>query len=169
LEALARADPSWHVVLVGPVQPGDVDESRLRAFPNVHLLGGRPVDDLPAYLGALDVGLIPYKLNELTKNIFPLKLYEYLASGLPVVAAALPELESFGDVVRLAAGPAEYPGLVRTALAEDDPEARRKRASQAAGESWDKRVEEISTLVEEMLARKGLRGGKGKPAGEVVR
>ena len=74
---------------------GDVDESRLRSLENVHFLGGKPVDALPGYLKALDVALIPYKLNELTRNIFPLKLYEYLAAGLPIVAAALPELEPF--------------------------------------------------------------------------
>ncbi len=154
IEAMAQADPSWHVVLVGPIQPGDVDESRLVAIPNVHLLGGKPLAELPAYLKAMDVALIPYKLNELTRNIFPLKLYEYLAAGLPIVAAALPELAPFAEQVLLAAEPADYPELIREALVSDSPEARLARSALAAANSWDARVEEISGLVEAMLVRK---------------
>ena len=153
IEALSAADPSWQIVLVGPVVPGDVDEEHLRSLPNLHFLGGKPVAELPAYLKALDVALIPYKLNELTRNIFPLKLYEYLAAGIPVVAAALPELRPYSDQVALAAEPADYPRLVREALAADSPEARAARAAAVAGETWEKRVEEMSDLVEQTWAR----------------
>jgi exopolysaccharide biosynthesis WecB/TagA/CpsF family protein len=170
IEALSAANPAWHIVLVGPVVPGDVDEDRLRPLPNVHFLGGKPVAELPAYLKGLDVALIPYKLNELTRNIFPLKLYEYLAAGLPVVAAALPELAPYSNSVALAAEPADYPRLVRQALAADSPGARAARAAAVAGETWEKRVEEMSALVEAMLARvgpsrAGAAGWGGTPGG----
>jgi exopolysaccharide biosynthesis WecB/TagA/CpsF family protein len=153
LEALSAADPAWQIVLVGPVVPGDVDEGHLRSLPNLHFLGGKTVAELPAYLKALDVALIPYKLNELTRNIFPLKLYEYLAAGLPVVAAALPELAPYGDSVSLASERAQYPVLVRGALAADSAAARAARAAAVAGETWEARVEEMSALVEDMFAR----------------
>ena len=153
LEALSAADPAWQIVLVGPVVPGDVDEEHLRSLPNLHFLGGKTVVELPSYLKALDVALIPYRLNELTRNIFPLKLYEYLAAGLPVVAAALPELAPYAASVSLASEPAQYPVLVREALAADSPAARAARAAAVAGETWEKRVDEMSTLVEGMLAR----------------
>jgi exopolysaccharide biosynthesis WecB/TagA/CpsF family protein len=152
--ALAAADPAWQIVLVGPVNSGDVDEACLRCAPNIHLLGGRPRSELPAYLKALDVALIPYKLNELTRNIFPLKLYEYLGAGLPVVAAALPELKPFAETIALADTPEQYPELVQQALLSDSAKARRARSASVAGETWEKRVEEISALVEGVLARR---------------
>ena len=160
IEAIALADPAWQVVLVGPVREGDVDEARLRALPNVHLLGGKALAELPAYLKALDVALIPYKLNELSRNIFPLKLFEYLAGGVPVVSAALPELAPYADMVALAARPQDYPALVSRALADlagpGAAAARDERTRLAADNTWDGRVEVISGLVEDMLERRGV-------------
>lgn len=154
LVALAEADPPLQVVLVGPIRPGDVDEARLHAHVNIHLLGGKPLAELPAYLKGLDVALIPYRLNELSRNIFPLKLFEYLAGGKPVVAAALPELERFRGVIRLAGAPQEYLQLVRDALAEDTAEHTQARVALAEKNTWEHRVEEISELVESMLEEK---------------
>ena len=152
LEAIATADPSWSVVLVGPVRHAEVDEARLRRLPNVYFLGGKPLAEVPGYLKAFDVALIPYTLTELSRNIFPLKLYEYLAGGVPVVSAALPELSGFADTIHLATTPADYPGLVARALAEDGPELRAARVALAARNTWEERVETISELVESMLA-----------------
>lgn len=154
LEALAEADPSWQIVLIGPVKPGQVDTDRLRRYRNIHLLGQKPRQEVPRYLKGVAVALIPYRLNELTRNIFPLKLYEYLAAGLPVVAAALPELAPFAGVVSLATQSEQYPALVREALADDSSQVRAARVTFAAGETWEARVEEISRLVEDMLARR---------------
>jgi glycosyltransferase involved in cell wall biosynthesis len=151
LAALAAADPSWQVVLIGPIQPGDVDEERLHGLENVHLLGSKPVAELPAYLKGLDVALIPYRLNELSRNIFPLKLFEYLAAGLPVVASALPELEPYRAEVGLAGGPAEFPELVRQALESDEAEKRAARVRLAEENTWEDRVEAISRLIEDTM------------------
>ncbi len=103
------------------------------------------------------MALIPYKLNELSRNIFPLKLFEYLAGGVPVVSAALPELAPYVDMVALAARPEDYPALVSRALADlagpGAAAARDRRTRLAADNTWDHRVEEISGLVEDMLER----------------
>ena len=155
LVALAGADPGWHVVLIGPLKPGQVDEARLRRFSNVHFLGEKPQTELPGYLKGLAAALIPYKANELTRNIFPLKLFEYLAAGLPVVAGGLPELEGFSGMIELAERPEDYPALVRQALAEDGQDKRAARVALAAKNTWDQRVERISQLVEDALTRKG--------------
>lgn len=167
IKAIAQAEPSWSILLIGPIRPGDVDEATLRSLPNVRLLGRKQVPELPAYVKALDVALIPYKTGELTRNIFPLKLFEYLAGGVPVVVSGLPELERYRGSIDIAAGPADFPQVLRRVLAEDSEEKRAARVRLAQENSWDHRVEAISELVEQMLVRKGLsRGGSsgGGPA-----
>lgn len=146
--ALARARPSWSLCLVGPVGPGDprADVSALSAEPNVHLLGARSYEQLPDVLRAADAGVIPYARNPLTEGIFPMKAYEYLAAGLPVVATELPALAGVEEIAR--AGDAEQmASLLERELAADSAERRRQRSRQAASHSWDRRLAEIATAV----------------------
>jgi glycosyltransferase involved in cell wall biosynthesis len=148
LVQLARLRPSWSIALVGPVGPGDprADVSVLAAEPNVHLLGARAYRDLPAVLRAADAGLIPYARNELTASIFPMKVYEYLAAGLPVVATPLPALAGLDEV----ATAADADGVARAldaALEQDSPERRAERSRAAGSHSWDRRLEEIAAAI----------------------
>jgi glycosyltransferase involved in cell wall biosynthesis len=148
--ALAARRPDWSFVLVGPVGAGDprTDVSGLAAG-NVHLLGPRAYGDLPAVLRGADAGLIPYALNELTRSVFPMKVYEYLAAGLPVAATPLPAIAGVPDV----AVAADAEGLVRCleeALAGDDPARRRQRSARARPHSWERRLEEIGAAMERL-------------------
>ncbi len=149
LVALARLRPAWSFALVGPVGPGDprADVSMLAAEPNLHLLGARAYRELPAVLRTADAGLIPYARNELTASIFPMKVYEYLAAGLPVVATPLPALAG----VREIATAEDAEGVARAldeALAGDSRERRVERSREAASHSWDRRLEEIAAAIE---------------------
>jgi glycosyltransferase involved in cell wall biosynthesis len=149
LVSLARSRPGWSFALVGPVGPGDprADVSALEAEPNVHLLGRRPYEQLPTVLRGADAGLIPYARNELTNSIFPMKVYEYMAAGLPVVATQLPAL---ADVTEIATA-ADAQGIVdllQKALAEDTPEIRAERSRLAASHSWTQRLREIAAAIE---------------------
>jgi glycosyltransferase involved in cell wall biosynthesis len=148
LLALARARPKWSFAFVGPVGPGDprTDVSALADEPNVHLLGPRPYAELPLVLRAADAGLIPYRRNQLTDSIFPMKVYEYLAAGLPVVATPLPALADLADVATApdAQGIAE---LLDEALGGDNPDRRADRSHAAASHSWERRLEEIATAI----------------------
>jgi glycosyltransferase involved in cell wall biosynthesis len=146
---LARARPSWSLALVGPVGLGDpsTDVSRLAAQPNVHLLGARPYAELPAVLRGADAAIIPYARNELTESIFPMKVYEYLAAGLPVVSTPLPALAGVEDVLT-AANASQMAAALDTALAADTPELRAARSRAATGHSWDARIAEIAAALE---------------------
>jgi glycosyltransferase involved in cell wall biosynthesis len=144
LAELARLRPDWSVVLVGPEGAGDPggDLSPLREAPNVHLVGPRPVERLPEVLRGTDAGLIPYLVNDLTRSVFPMKVYEYMAAGLPVLATPLPALEGVAGVTTVADA-AELVAAADSAFDEDSPAARRRRSSLAAGHSWEARIEEI--------------------------
>jgi glycosyltransferase involved in cell wall biosynthesis len=148
LAELARLRPSWSFALVGPIGPGEprADVSQISGEPNIHLLGPRAYGELPDVLRAADAGLIPYARNALTESIFPMKVYEYLAAGLPVVATPLPALSGVADVATApdAAGIAE---LLTQALAEDDPDRRAERSRAAASHSWERRLDEIAAAL----------------------
>ena len=149
LVELARARPQWSFALVGPVGPGDprTDVSALAAEPNVHLLGPRAYAELPHVLRGADVGLIPYARNELTDAIVPMKVYEYLAAGLPVVATALPSIVGVAEVAT-AADAAGLAALIDNALGHDGPARRAARSQAAEAHSWDARLGEIAAAIE---------------------
>jgi glycosyltransferase involved in cell wall biosynthesis len=148
IEGVARARPGWSIALVGPVGAGDplTNISALEALPNVHLLGARPYASLPEVLRGADVALVPYAINELTRSVFPMKVFEYLAAGLPVVTTPLPALNATSGVI-VAADAAATVEAVERALAQDGPEARRARSLAVQGNSWDARLEEISSYL----------------------
>jgi glycosyltransferase involved in cell wall biosynthesis len=151
LEELARQRPDWSLALVGPVGPGDpsTDVSALEAVPNVHLLGPRRYSELPAVLRGADVGIIPYAVNDITRSVFPMKVYEYLAAGLPVVATPLPALAHV-EGVTVAGGATAMAERIDTALADDDEARRRARSDLAASHSWEVRIAELSAAVERL-------------------
>ncbi|MFQ3409822.1 glycosyltransferase, partial [Escherichia coli] len=76
------------------------DTTAVRNLPNVHFTGRRPYQSLPGYCKKFDIAVLPFVVNELTLAANPLKLREYLAAGLPVVATPLPEVQKLGDLIR---------------------------------------------------------------------
>jgi glycosyltransferase involved in cell wall biosynthesis len=148
LTELARSRRDWSFALVGPVGLGDprTDISALRREPNIYLLGPRPYDALPGVLRGADAAFIPYAINGLTKSVFPMKVYEDLAAGLPVVATSLPALEDV-EGVTLVDGPRAMAEALGQLIANDSPDRRRQRARLAVGHSWDDRLAEIGAAV----------------------
>lgn len=145
---LARARPDWSIALVGPTGMGDpsTDVSALTTERNIHLLGGRTRDELPAVLRGADAGIIPYASNQLTASIFPMKVYEYLAAGLPVVATPLPALEGV-TAIATASDAETMARALDDALATDDDHQRAQRSRAAAAHSWEARLAEIGTAI----------------------
>jgi len=146
LAEVARRRPGWSIVLVGKLQ---VDVDRFRSVPNMHFLGQKPHDDLPGFSRGFDVAVIPHKVNELTRNMNPIKLREYLAAGLPVVSSPLPEVLAYAPEVRVAEGADGWVEALEAAIADRGPEADRRRSDLVAEEGWSARVAEISSLLDQ--------------------
>jgi glycosyltransferase involved in cell wall biosynthesis len=153
LEKVALARPSWTVLIVGPAAREMVEPlTALVRLPNVHWLGRRPYADLPRYVAVFDIGLIPYVSNAYTRSCFPLKLYEYLAAGKPVVATGLPELAGMEPDVLLVEGPAVMIDAVERLLEGSDPEGKTRRAELASRNTWETRAERLLHMIDEELS-----------------
>lgn len=152
--AAARAFPDWRFRLAGQVE--DPEVAALAGLPNLETVGEIPFTDVASFLAGLDVALVPFRDLPLTRAVDPVKLYEALAMGLPVVARRLPETERWAEpLVYLYDDPAGFVRQVRRAVEERSPELARERRRVAEGESWDRRADALLGAV------RGLGGGKG--------
>ncbi|HEX7840318.1 MAG TPA: glycosyltransferase [Kofleriaceae bacterium] len=151
---VARARPAWSIALIGQVL-GDV--SAVSGLPNVHLLGQKRHDELPAYCKGFDAGMIPYRIDERMTFVNPLKLREYLSAGVPVVSTPVPEVVRHAHLCRIADGPAAFVAALDAALAEGSPAARRARSDAMVQETWSARVAEVTRKIDEIAQRKAQR------------
>lgn len=151
LHAAAKQRPDWQFVLVGPVDPRVAPEVELLGqHSNVTLLGERPSDSIAAYVGHFDVEVIWFEVTPLTEAVNPLKMYEAMAAGVPVVAPPLPACQATPGV-RIAAA-ADFIPPIAAALAARGSEAEILRDT-AASADWSARV--VPLL--ELLDARGLR------------
>ena len=143
---LAAENPDASVVMVGPVVK--VDPRDLPQGPNLHWLGQREYDQLPAYVKSFDVCLMPFALNEATEYINPTKTLEYMAAGKPIVSTAVADVvRNFTPVVSVATTPEEFVALARRAAAAPDAELIERGLQQAAAASWTSTVAQMRELI----------------------
>ena len=154
LAEAARKKPEWSFVLIGRIAVEVGNIKFLTELTNVHYLGQKKFEELPAYCAAFDGALIPMKINELTLNVNPLKLKEYLAAGVPVVSSPLPEVLAYGDAVRFATTSEELVKAVEEILKQDRKQLAPILSQRVANDSWDAKVEEISKIIENRLTAK---------------
>ena len=152
---LAKRRPEWSIVIIGKTQ---TDVSALAKLPNVHLIGHRPYARLPEYLKGFDVAILPFVVNELTLAANPLKLREYLAAGLPVISAPLPEVVRLGALVHLASTATEYEQIVLRLQAAGKLGPDAAQSAEMRSESWDTKVEELKVLLQELGSRASRAG-----------
>jgi len=146
----AMQRPEWSFVLIGPKT---VDISRLQRLPNVHILGPKPYDSLATYLKGFSVATIPFVIHDVTLRASPVKFYEYLASGVPIVATKLPDLEPFGDITSLIETKEEFLEALDNEVNGDTVEKRKARMERVKSHSWEAKFREIDRLVEQAFER----------------
>jgi hypothetical protein len=145
--AAAKAYPDWDFVLVGNTH--GCDTSPADGVPNIRFLGERPYREIPGWVAAFDVCLIPFRLTELIQATNPVKVYEYLSAGKPVVATALPELEPLGDLVHVAGDEAHFLQALGRAMEEADDEVlAQRRRRWAMEQDWSRRARAFEDLIQ---------------------
>jgi GT2 family glycosyltransferase len=151
LADLAELRPDWRFALIGSTFTGDV--SRLERLPNVSLLGEKPYAELPRLVASWDCYVVPFKRTALTEATNPVKAYEMLATGKPVVAVNLPELRPMAHqrLVSLADDAAGLARAIEQALADDSEIERDRRRAFASRNTWQQRCEALDRAVRELF------------------
>lgn len=151
---LAKTHPDWSFVFVGPVQ---TDVSRLAEHKNVHLLGSKPHETLPAYISSFNVALIPYELAPYTQCVYPTKMNEYFAMGKPIVSTPLNEVIAFnqrhGQCISIAPTAEAFSRSVIAELKESVAGVER-RIQIAKENSWSHRIKQMRTLIDQRIAER---------------
>jgi teichuronic acid biosynthesis glycosyltransferase TuaH len=150
LESLARRNPQWSLVLVGP-EDDSFKKSELHRMPNVYFLGNKAPETLPSYIKGFDVAINPQALNEVTMGNYPRKIDEYLAVGKPVVATHTPFMDYFKEYTYLAKSLEDYEQKITKAIIENDAMKEKARRDFALTHTWEENVKMISELIEPFL------------------
>lgn len=150
LVRLARSRRDWTLVMIGPSTSRRI-ASALNEIPNLRILGEKRYEELPNYLRHFDVCLIPFRVNDFTRSIYPTKFHQYLGAGKPVVSSLLPDLEVFAPYVEFYSDPKEMEAKIERSLREDSEGKALERRRVASEHTWDRRVESMIKVFREHL------------------
>jgi glycosyltransferase involved in cell wall biosynthesis len=143
------------VLFVGTYEKKDLEKESLLTIPNLHFIGSRPIESLPAYLSHASVAIIPYKSNELTRGIYPLKINEYLAAGIPTVSSNFSnDINSFDGLIYLGNSQDEFIAQIKNALNENPQEKLAARMNHAFNNSWRMRITKLESIIEDFVEGK---------------
>lgn len=151
IKAIAKAYPSYSVVMVGPYDLLN-NKNELDEFSNIYFLGKKPVSALPFYIQHIDVCINPQVINDITIVNYPLKIDEYLAMGKPVVATKTKAMEMFSDHIYLADTPEEFATLVDEAIKSDNETLKEERIALAATHTWEIAAGKIYSAINKTLS-----------------
>ena len=149
---VAKLRPDCEIVLIGPDHDGSFARSGLVSLPNITWLGAKVYHQLPYYLGHFDVATIPFKVNELTQAVSPIKLFEYMAAGKPIISTDLNECRQHPEIL-IAGSAVDFAQLIDRALAQSQDAALRRTLEALAQEnSWDSRAALLVEALGQRLA-----------------
>ena len=154
---IAKKRPTWSIVMIGNLHHYNRSADQLcTSLPNLHFLGSKQFEDVPAYVDKFDVCILPFKDNKRNRSRSAMKLYVYMALGKPIVSRPVADAEKFSSTVLLAKEKAEFLRAIEKALTYDSIKARQARVSMAETQSWDKRAEDIYGLMVDALVKKNI-------------
>jgi glycosyltransferase involved in cell wall biosynthesis len=130
--------------------------SKLDKLPNTKFWDAKRLEELPEFLKRFDAGIIPFVKNKTTAGVYPMKINEYLAAGVPVVSTDFAVFPEFGSFVTTASSHEAFTQAVIENLCNDTPEKRKQRIAVAQGNSWEKRGEQFEAAIVGVLQTKGV-------------
>jgi len=170
LDEVARMRPDWQLVMIGPVVK--IDPASLPRHANIHYLGMKSYEELPAYLSGWDVALLPFARNESTRFISPTKTPEYLAAGKPVVSTSIRDVvRPYGQegLVHIADTAAEFVAACEAALEENSAERCERVDAFLAQTSWDGTWASMRDLIDRAVAeRRAAKSATANASGVVA-
>jgi len=138
IKQIAFKKPDYSLVIIGPIV--NKNYKMISNLKNVYLLGYKPRSSLGNYYKAFDVAIAPFILNELSESINPIKFYEYLVFGLPVVSTPIREIKNFSGLIYMADSSESFIFKIEQALKENSIELQEKRKKFALDNSWSARI-----------------------------
>ncbi|OQW37223.1 MAG: glycosyl transferase [Nitrospira sp. SG-bin1] len=153
IAAVAKLRSHWHFVFVGPT--AKIDAGSLPQAANIHYLGSKQYQELPAYVGGWDVAWMPFARNQATRFISPTKTPEYLAAGKPVVSTSIRDVvRTYGDhgFARIADSPQDTVRAMQDSLLDDPHDRLIKVDSLLRNQSWDETWKRMDSLISEVSA-----------------
>lgn len=123
-------------------------------MPNVHYIDFKRYEGLPAYVYSFDIGIIPFRINEITKSLNPLKVYEFMAAGCPVVATDIPEIQNFSKIISIAKDKDDFGYLLKQLLSSDLSKFKEHLLNEAKNHSWNNRTTEMVSCIKNCLEEK---------------
>ena len=150
LGRIAREHPEWSVVLVGPVDEL-AEMAPLKGLANVHVTGRVAYEVVPDYLRAFDVCVNPYVLDGMAEHCDPLKVYEYVASGKPIVSVDMPAARQFDGQIEISSNADEFSSLVELLLEQPNSNAAEQMTA-AREHTWEARFEAVSSVLSMLLS-----------------
>jgi teichuronic acid biosynthesis glycosyltransferase TuaH len=150
---IAKHHSDKKIALCGPIWPGIKKElhEKIKGIENIHTFGRIDFDDAPSYLNKFNVAIIPHKLNKFVESMNPMKMYDYLACGKPVVATQGAGIDMFKDHIYIAKSENEFISNIDQALLEDSPEKREARKAAVKQHSWRERTDKMTEIVYKKL------------------
>lgn len=148
IDTLAKRFPKYQFIIIGPVwkeMQSAVDA--LKAYSNVQFMGALSYDAYPDYLACFDLAIIPHRIDKLTQSMNPLKMYEYLACGIPIVSTPVAGVEHFQEYIRIAKTAQDFEAHIQEALQGDSEQQHRNRIHIAREQSWTVRVQQMIAAI----------------------
>jgi len=145
---ISKENPDWSIVIIGPKLHSCRKKAEGPKGENIYYLGRKEYGQLPSYIQNFSVCIIPYRLTSRTERAFPLKLFEFLATGKPVVTTDLPAIQDLNGIIKIAKSNEEFCILVRQAMSNDDEEQMKKRIEIAKRNTWETRVKKLMHYID---------------------